>query len=349
MKKIFNIAIIGPGLMAQKHYKTIQEMNNINVVGIVYNGDPKNNFFYKNTNINFYKNIYELVESSVNVDGIIICTPNDEHYSYAIECINQKIPILIEKPITNNIDQALHIHNLSNERNVPVLIGHHRRHNNIIIEAKKIISSNVLGNIISFNGLFVLSKSIDYFNVEWRTQANSGPLMINFIHDIDLLKFFFGDVVEVFAMKGKSHRHYNCEETVSINLKFNSGIVGNFLVSDISPSPFSWEFTSGENISYPFLSGFSYSIFGDRASLTIPDLNLYYYEGENDWMKNLSNKKLNIVRNNPLKDQLLHFMNIISGTENIKCTASDSLSSLLTIKAIRQSIEKNIPIYLADC
>ena len=76
---------------------------------------------------------------------------------------------------------------------------------------------------------------------------------------------------------------------------------------------------------------------------------MYYYEGENDWMKNLSNKKLNIVRNNPLKDQLLHFMNIISGTENIKCTASDSLSSLLTIKAIRQSIEKNIPIYLADC
>ena len=56
-----------------------------------------------------FKNIDEFLESSELVnkcDGIIICTPHSTHYEIGIKCIQSKLNILMEKPMTTDVEEA---------------------------------------------------------------------------------------------------------------------------------------------------------------------------------------------------------------------------------------------------
>ena len=53
------------------------------------------------------------------------------HLEQSLLCLEKKIPLLIEKPIAINSTEALQIVNKSEKMDTPVLIGQHRRHNEI--------------------------------------------------------------------------------------------------------------------------------------------------------------------------------------------------------------------------
>jgi predicted dehydrogenase len=57
------------------------------------------------------------------------------------------MPRLIEKPLAAIVAEAIQIAIAGAKANVPVLVGHHRRHNTIIQKAKEIIASGAIGQI----------------------------------------------------------------------------------------------------------------------------------------------------------------------------------------------------------
>ena len=68
-------------------------------------------------------------------------------------------------------------------------------------------------------------KPDHYFNsAPWRKQKGAGPIYVNLIHDIDLLRYFCGDVRSVFAYGVPSKRGYENEDVASILLKFENDI-----------------------------------------------------------------------------------------------------------------------------
>ena len=83
--------------------------------------------------------------------------------------------------------------------NVPILVGHHRRHNPIMRKAAEIIAGGGIGRVVAANGLWLSHKPKDYFDVAWRREAGGGPVLINAIHDIDCLRMLCGDVESVSA------------------------------------------------------------------------------------------------------------------------------------------------------
>jgi predicted dehydrogenase len=130
---------------------------------------------------------------------------------------------------------------------VPLLTGHHRWHNPMFQCAKAEIDSGRLGQIVSVHGMFWLIKPDDYFDVAWRREKGAGPVFLNLIHDVDLLRYLCGDVVAVQAAQSNRLRGNAVEETAVIILHFASGSLGTVNVSDTIQSPWSWEFTAGEN------------------------------------------------------------------------------------------------------
>src|SRR3982751_4755499 len=133
---------------------------------------------------------------------------------------------------------------------VPLLTGHHRRHNPMIQRAKAEIDSGRLGQIISVHGMFWLIKPDDYFEGPWRREKGAGPIFLNLIHDVDLLRYLCGDIVAVQAAQSNRLRGNGVEETSVVILLFVSGALGTVNVSDTIQSPWSWEFTTGENPAY---------------------------------------------------------------------------------------------------
>ena len=122
--------------------------------------------------------------------------------------LKAKIPVLLEKPISDNILSAKKIINNSKKNKTHLLIGYHRRHNSIVTSLKKKIESGQLGKIVSANVMCWVYKHKDYFKEKWRIKKGGGPLGINLVHDIDLICYLLGPVNSVQALTSNSIRKY---------------------------------------------------------------------------------------------------------------------------------------------
>ena len=91
---------------------------------------------------------------------------------------------------------------------VPVLVGHHRRHNPRIKAVREMIAKGQIGQLTAVVGLWLLKKPDSYFDVAWRREPGGGPILINLVHDIDDLRFICGEIVEVQALTSNSARGF---------------------------------------------------------------------------------------------------------------------------------------------
>ena len=103
MKKI-NISIVGTGLMGLQHIKAISKSKKANLHSIVDISDnaKKLSNEYK---IPLYSDVSSLLKSN-KLDAVIVATPNQLHEKHTISFLKKKIPVLLEKPISDNIKSA---------------------------------------------------------------------------------------------------------------------------------------------------------------------------------------------------------------------------------------------------
>ena len=197
------IAVIGAGLAGKQHIDTILNNKNCELDLIV---DPSQEAYElsKKLNVQYFSSI-ELALKKSRPDGAIIATPNSKHKENAELFLSEKIPVLIEKPISSDIKSAREIVMYAKKQKTKILIGHHRRHNKIIQNAKRKIQSGNLGKIISIHATCWLFKPNNYFN-SWRKSVGGGPLLINLVHDIDLMRYLIGEIECVLSFESNSIR-----------------------------------------------------------------------------------------------------------------------------------------------
>lgn len=273
---------------------------------------------------------------AVKPDGVVIATPNHLHTVHALLCMNRGIPVLIEKPIADTRENAAAIVQTAAMTGTPVLVGHHRRHNPIVEKAKQVVDAGTLGEIVTAQGQFWLYKPDDYFEAAWRTGPGAGPTMINLIHDIDLLRHFCGDLEEVQAMRSNRRRGFEVEDTAAILMRFRSGTLGTFSLSDTVVAPYSWEMSSGENPIYPHRPGPCYMLGGTEASLSIPDLKLWTHEGTRSWWNPITAEVLTVPAADAFERQFLHFLDVIDGAAP-RVSAREGQQSLAAVLDVLQA------------
>ena len=172
-------------------------------------------------------------------DGAIVAVPNQMHVAVGKACIARKVPIIIEKPIADDVASALDLVEAAEKAGVATMVGHHRRHNPIMRKAAEIIAGGGIGRVVAVNGLWLSHKPEPYFDITWRKEPGGGPVLINAIHDIDCLRMLCGDIETVNAATGNAVRKFDVEDTAAAVLQFKSGALGTLLVSDTVSSPWS--------------------------------------------------------------------------------------------------------------
>ena len=328
------IAVIGAGLAGKQHIDTILNNKNCELDLIV---DPSQEAYElsKKLNVQYFSSI-ELALKKSRPDGAIIATPNSKHKENAELFLSEKIPVLIEKPISSDIKSAREIVIYAKKQKTKILIGHHRRHNKIIQNAKRKIQSGNLGKIISIHATCWLFKPNNYFN-SWRKSVGGGPLLINLVHDIDLMRYLIGEIDSVQSFESNSVRGGNTEDTAVALLKFQNGSLGTLSVSDTIISPWSWELTSKENPIYPYNKQTCYWIGGTHASLELPQSKIWKSVDKRSWWEPItqSNYKIGEYKNYPLAQQLNNFLAVIEKKEKPICSGMDGLNTLAVIEAIK--------------
>ena len=335
MNKKINISIVGTGLMGLQHIKAISKSKKANLHSIV---DISNNSksLSKKYKIPLYSNVNELLNSK-NLDAVIVATPNQLHEKHTVSFLKNKIPVLLEKPISDNINSAKKIISSANKNKTPLLIGYHRRHNSIVSKVKSIISSGKLGDIVSANVLCWLYKHKEYYKETWRTVKGAGPLGINLVHDIDLICYLLGPVQFVQAFTSNKNRKYKVEDTAVVSLVFKSGALCTLNISDTIVAPWSYELTAGENPAYPITNQSAYMIGGTKGSLQFPNLKKWFYKNERSWWNKILVKEDKKKYDNTLVNQIEHFSEVVLKKTKPKVNGNDGLASLKIFAAITKS------------
>lgn len=336
MNKKLKISVVGTGLMGIQHLKAIKNSKKTSlhsVVDINLNAQE----ISKKYKSRLFRNINDLLKFD-KPDGVIIATPNQLHEKHANIFLKNKIPVLLEKPISHNINSAKKIIKYSKQYKTPLLIGFHRRHNLIISKVKKILSSNKLGKLVSANVMCWIYKHKEYFKTKWRTKKGGGPININLVHDLDIICYLLGSVRYVQAFKSNKIRKFSVEDTATVNLIFSSGALCTLNISDTIVSPWSYELTAGENPAYPITNQSAYYIGGTKGSIQFPNLKYWCYKKEKSWWNNISvEDKKDKKDTKTLINQINHFSDVILKKTKPKVTGDDGLNLLKIFEAIKKS------------
>lgn len=334
------IAVAGAGLVGRRHAELIAD--NAVLAGIA-DPAPAGRDVAAAFNVPWAPSLEELI-SKHPVDGVIVATPNQRHEADALTCINAGRPVLVEKPISTDFGSGCRILMAALDAEVPLLVGHHRRYNPIIQVARECIERGDLGRITTVNALCWLHKPEPYFEAEWRRKPGAGPVLINLIHDIELLIHLCGPVRRVQAAEANAARGNEVEDTAAAVLTFQNGTLGTVSVSDAAAAPWSWELTAAENRAYPQTGQSSYLIAGTKGALSIPDLVLWSYDGPADWMQPIRDRRLPVTHADPLVLQIRHFAEVIAEGVQPRVTGRDGLEALSVIEAMKQSAIEGLPV-----
>lgn len=339
---VLKIVVVGPGLMGVKHIQAIRQTDGMELSAIIAPSSDINRETALVHDVPLFHSLddYLVVKEA---DGIILSTPNQFHFDYALQSIEAQIPILIEKPITTSTDESREIVRRASEKNVPVLIGHHRIYNSLLVQLREVLDEGILGQLVTILGSAQLYKPTQYFqDATWRTSIGGGPILINFIHEVSVLRYLLGEIESVQAMSSNKIRRYEVEDTATICMKFKNGVLGSFLVSDTTASPMSWEHTTSENPMYPHYNDDCYIFTGTRGSFSFPNMRLSYYptSTEPSWKNTMSFRELSKpIYTDPLLIQMKHFKDVILKEDQPKVSAEDGHKNLVVIEAIKRSID----------
>ena len=252
-------------------------------------------------------------------------------------CIAAGVPVLIEKPITTALDEAIRINDAADAAGVPVLTGHHRRHLPVSRAAKERIDSGALGTLVAAHAMFWLAKPDHYFETAWRRSTAAGPVFVNLIHDIDLLRYLLGEVASVQAVQTCRVRGRDNEDACAAVLTFASGLLCTVQAADAIVAPWSFEFTAHDNPAYPPTDQNALWIGGTLASLALPRGEEWSDGGRRDWWQPIARTTLLRGGDDPLVAQLRNFAAVIRGNEAPVCSGREGMKSLAAVLAIKQA------------
>jgi len=160
------------------------------------------------------------------IKGVIIATPPHTHYEVAKTCLQAGLHVMIEKPMTTNVIDAVDLIELAKDKNLVLMVGHLLIYHPAIIALKLIIDNGFLGNInyISAHRLNLGQVRKDE-NVLW----SFAP------HDISIMIHLTGRMPRVTGVSAGTYITAGVADVTMTTLEFGAGIKGHIYVSWMHP------------------------------------------------------------------------------------------------------------------
>ncbi|MDP3251398.1 MAG: Gfo/Idh/MocA family oxidoreductase [Hydrogenophaga sp.] len=329
------VAVIGAGAIGRMHIERMLRHPDVSVAGIA-DPTPAARTLAENLGLAWYADHRELLEKS-DARAAIVATPNHTHADVGIDCIARGLPVLMEKPVADTIENAQRLCDAAERAGVPVMVGHQRRHNPVIQRARALVNEGVLGRPVCVNGMATWLKPDSYFDLAWRREKGGGPVLINLIHDLDLLRFLVGEIDSVQAMTSSAVRGFEVEDTAAVLLRFANGALGTLTVSDAAVAPWNWDLAAGEAPHYAQVSVDTHFLSGTDGSITLPRLHAWRFDGKRGWHEPLTQSQTMLHRQDPYMEQLRHVRAVAEGREQPLCSGVDGMRTLQAALAVHEA------------
>jgi len=327
------LALVGAGVIGRRHIEAIGKTEKADLVAIVDPHASAQALAAEFSLPHFTDTATMLGE--IDPAAVIIASPTEHHLAPAVAALNHGCHVLVEKPIAAEIDDAKKLIALSEAKGLAVLVGHHRRYYPNVEKARALVQGGALGQLVAVSGQWCVRKHDSYYDPDWRKRWQSGPVLINLVHDLDSLRYILGEIDSVQAELSNTVQGFEKEDAVAVILRFASGVLGTFLMSDQADSPWAWEFATGENPSFPRNGENCVRFVGTKGALEFPNLRLWTSsDGAGSWQSRKTFQDFPMELGDAYVRQIEHLVDVIASKAEPKINATDATQSLRATLAV---------------
>jgi predicted dehydrogenase len=307
------VGVIGVGHLGEYHVQKYKDMSNVNLVGIMDTDPDRANEIARRYDVKAYDGHEEILEI---VDAVSLAVPTEMHFEVAKDILSKGIHLLIEKPITYELDPADTMVNMAKEKGLVFQVGLIERFNPAVVKMESLLDRPV----------FIESHRMNEFTIRGIDVDVVLDLMI---HDLDvILHNVQSEVKEVHAVgmsviTGKT-------DIANARIVFEDGTVANLTASRVSSKTLRKirVFQPNAYISVNCLKR-KISIIG--LNVEVSDLNDF---------PQLTPDTIEFTDRDPLADEIASFVNaVIDGSEPV-VSGDDGRKALQVALGIIGQIER---------
>ena len=161
-------------------------------------------------------------------DAAVVANPSSAHLDVAVPLARAGVHLLIEKPIASTMDGVAELIGLCKRQGTVLMVGYNLRFLASLTSLRKLVRERRVGNVLSVHaevGQYLPSwrPGTDYRSAVSAQAALGGGVLLELSHEIDYLRWIFGDVVWVSAVVCRqSALEIDVEDTAHITLAFNA-------------------------------------------------------------------------------------------------------------------------------
>lgn len=338
------LVLIGAGVIGVRHLKLAAAEPDCRVVAVA-DPAPRAKAIAKESGCACYEQYEEMLDRE-RPEGAIVAAPTPLHAPIGVACARRGIHMLMEKPFTDTVAAGRQLIDTANGAGVRITVGHHRRYDPAVEAARAIIASGEIGRLVAISGIWATRKHNDYYLADWRREPGGGPVLINLIHDIDMLRYCCGEIESVYAETRNAERGLKVEDSGAVVLRFRAGAIATITFSDATPSPWGWERASGDNPQTPYVPENCFRFFGAEASFEFPNIAIWRNPptAEPSWLQPIAKETRPVPERAALAAQLKHFCQVVRGEAEPKVSATDGLATLAATAAVLESARSNQPV-----
>ncbi len=233
--KLIKLALIGCGRIAGHHFKSIKNYKMIKIIAVCDLKKKKAQEYSKKYKVPHFSNYHEMFKSFPSITHVSIMTPSGMHYENAIDIIKKyKKNIIVEKPTFLKPDQVKHAFKLAKKNKVKIYPVFQNRYNKAVKRLRGAINNKELGEIRLVGVRVRWCRPDRYYNLSaWRgTYSHDGGALTNQgIHHIDLLRYLFGEVIELNAQMKTLGANIEVEDSVVATMRLKKNIIGTLEVT----------------------------------------------------------------------------------------------------------------------
>lgn len=333
--KVWRIAIIGCGGIAEKHVASIAELGGEAELAAVCDLQQEKVRRFADDiarpafpAVATYTSVNDVLKQD-DVDLVVIATSSDSHGRLAIASLEAGKHVLVEKPLAMSLEEAVAIADEAGRRKLVAAVCFQARYLTLMEEMKSAEQSGKFGKLS--HGVVSLrwKRDLSYYRSSpWReSRGLGGGLFMNqCIHYIDLLLWLMGPVQSVYAQAGTYGDPIQVENAGAVVLRFRSGAIG-LIEASTSIAPQSL--------------GTSISLFGAKGSAVIEGANLdqrkvWAFQGEEGLRTNEADRSDRGISHTPL------YREVLAGIRDRKqpsVSAEQTLHALEVVLAIYSSLK----------
>ena len=204
------LVLIGAGARGMTYARLIQKSESARIIAVAEIKEDRRQHAMRELGLTadaIYNHADDLLAAGRLADACIIATQDRDHYDEAIKALNLGYDLLLEKPISPNADECVHIARLAQEKGCRVAVCHVLRYAPFFVALKNIIDSGELGRVIEIQhneniGNFHMAHS--FVRGNWRNSEEACPIILaKSCHDLDLLVWLTGSRCQSVASFGE--------------------------------------------------------------------------------------------------------------------------------------------------